>query len=103
MGRRQNDHCVNDFPVKYFLGQSHRGYLFFSVKDRNLFHRVDTIGNIFTVISRYPSGKHEINRGYLVFLVKNRNLFHPVDTIGNIFTSGIAMNENITDGIHQMK
>ena len=26
----------------------HRGYLFFSVKDRNLFHRVDTIGNIFT-------------------------------------------------------
>ena len=26
----------------------HRGYLFFAVKDRNLFHRVDTIGNIFT-------------------------------------------------------
>ena len=26
----------------------YRGYLFFSVKDRNLFHRVDTIGNIFT-------------------------------------------------------
>ena len=25
-----------------------RGYLFFSVKDRNLFHLVDTIGNIFT-------------------------------------------------------
>ena len=25
----------------------YRGYLFFSVKDRNLFHRVDTIGNIF--------------------------------------------------------
>ena len=25
-----------------------RGYLFFLVKDRNLFHRVDTIGNIFT-------------------------------------------------------
>ena len=25
-----------------------RGFLFFSVKDRNLFHRVDTIGNIFT-------------------------------------------------------
>ena len=24
------------------------GYIFFSVKDRNLFHRVDTIGNIFT-------------------------------------------------------
>ena len=28
--------------------QKYRGYLFFSVKDRNLFHRVDTIGNIFT-------------------------------------------------------
>ena len=26
----------------------YRGYLFFSVKDRNLFHRVNTIGNIFT-------------------------------------------------------
>ena len=26
----------------------YRGYLFFSVKDRNLLHRVDTIGNIFT-------------------------------------------------------
>ena len=25
-----------------------RGYLFFSVKDRNLFHPVDTISNIFT-------------------------------------------------------
>ena len=25
-----------------------RGYFFFSVKDQNLFHRVDTIGNIFT-------------------------------------------------------
>ena len=24
------------------------GYLFFSAKDRNLFHRVDIIGNIFT-------------------------------------------------------
>ena len=30
-------------------GQFYRGYLvFFSVKDRDLFHRVDTIGNIFT-------------------------------------------------------
>ena len=25
----------------------HRGYLFFSMKDQNLFYRVDTIGNIF--------------------------------------------------------
>ena len=28
--------------------QIDRGYLFISVKDRNLFHRVDTMGNIFT-------------------------------------------------------
>ena len=26
----------------------HRKYLFFPMKDRNLFHRVDTIGNIFS-------------------------------------------------------
>ena len=30
------------------MTEIHRGYLFFSVKDRNLFHRVDAIGNIFT-------------------------------------------------------
>ena len=49
-------------------------FFFFSVKDRNLFHRVDTMGNIFT------SG------------IKDRNLFHRVDTIGrsNISTSGVA-------------
>ena len=29
--------------------------------------------------------------------------FIRVDTIGNIFTSGAAMSENITDGIHEMK
>ena len=29
------------------MRQINRGYLFCSVKDRNLFHRVDTIGNIF--------------------------------------------------------
>ena len=34
-----------DFTARYIIK---RGYLFFSVKDRNLFHRVDTIGNIFT-------------------------------------------------------
>ena len=28
--------------------ERYRGYLLFSVKDRNLFHRVDTISNIFT-------------------------------------------------------
>ena len=46
--------------------------------------------NIFTAISRYPTGQHEINRGYF-FSVKVRNLFHRVDTIGNIFTSGAPM------------
>ena len=34
--------------TKIGLGAIYRGCLFFSVKDRNLFHRVDTIGNIFT-------------------------------------------------------
>ena len=34
---------------KWLKKKIYRGYLFiFSVKDRNLFHRVDTIGNIFT-------------------------------------------------------
>ena len=59
--------------------------------------------NIFTDISRCPTGKHEINRGYLFFSLKDRNLFHRVDTIGNIFTSDAAMSENITDGVHEMK
>ena len=35
--------CFNNFMMSI-----NRGYLFFSVKDQNLFHRVDTIGNIFT-------------------------------------------------------
>ena len=35
------------YSYKYTCGK-HRGYLFFSVKDRHLFHRVDTIGDIFT-------------------------------------------------------
>ena len=42
-----------------------RGYLFFSVKDRNLFHRVDTIGNIFTsgaaTSENITDGVHEMN------------------------------------------
>ena len=59
--------------------------------------------NIFTDISRYPIGKHEINRGYLFFSVKDLNLFHRVDTIGNIFTSGAATSENITDGVYEIK
>ena len=61
--------------------------------------------NIFTTISRCPTGKHEINRRYLwgFFSVKDRNLFHRVDTIGNIFTSGAATSENITDGVQEMK
>ena len=46
------------------MGKIHRGYLFFSVKDRNLFHRVDTIGNIFTncaaMSENITDGVHEI-------------------------------------------
>ena len=30
------------------MNRGYLGFFFFSVKDRNLFHRVDTIGNIFT-------------------------------------------------------
>ena len=41
-----------------------RGYLFISVKDRNLFHRVDTMGNIFTsgaaTSENITDGIHEI-------------------------------------------
>ena len=36
------------FYVLFTKCEGYSGYLFFSVKDRNLFHRVDTIGNIFT-------------------------------------------------------
>ena len=49
-----------------YIKQTHRGYLFFffSVKDRNLLHRVDTIGNIFTsgaATSEYiTDGFHEM-------------------------------------------
>ena len=39
----------NMSPYKPQADEINRGYLFFSVKDRNfLFHRVDTMGNIFT-------------------------------------------------------
>ena len=35
--------------IQYLVGfRIYRGYLFFSVKDRNLCNRVETIGNIFT-------------------------------------------------------
>ena len=41
-----------------------RGYLLFSVKDQNLFHRVDTIGNIFTsgaaTTENITDGVHEM-------------------------------------------
>ena len=38
----------------------YRGYFFFSVKDRNLFHRVITIGNIF-MSENITDGVHEMN------------------------------------------
>ena len=40
----------SSFTCKWLeaVGKLNRGFFFFSVKDRNLFHRVDTIGNIFT-------------------------------------------------------
>ena len=46
------DPLVHQGALKFSLvdhrAPTYRGHLFFSVKDRNLFHRVDTIGNIFT-------------------------------------------------------
>ena len=40
----------------------------------------------------------------MFFSVKDRNLlFHLVDTIGNIFTSGTAISESISNGVHEMK
>ena len=44
----------------------YREYLYFSVKDRNLFHRVDTIGNIFTsgtaTSENITDGVHEMKK-----------------------------------------
>ena len=37
-----------DFDRIKVINRGYLGFFFFSVKDRNLFHRVDTIGNIFT-------------------------------------------------------
>ena len=57
------------------------------MKDRNLFHLVNTIGNIFT------SGA-----------ATTRENITDVVHDGNIFTSGAATTrENITDGVHEMK
>ena len=47
--------------------------------------------------------QYKIKRIYVFFSVKDRNLLQRVDTIGNIFTSGTAMSENITNGVHEMK
>ena len=40
--------CDQQISASQYMDKRYRGYLFFSVKDRNLFHQVDTIGNIFT-------------------------------------------------------
>ena len=90
----RRNRCLHQyFLICLFI--RHRGYFFFfSRKDRNLFHLVNTIGNIFTRgahnkprqqereigiftggtsvrskniftdISRYPTGKHELNTEY---------------------------------------
>ena len=54
----------------------YRGYLFFSVKDRHLFHRVDTIRNIFTsgaaTSKNITDGVQEI---FLIFHRKKKQLF----------------------------
>ena len=48
---RQTCKLIPVYPGKHLFCRGiiiNRGYLFFLVKDRNLFHRVDTMGNIFT-------------------------------------------------------
>ena len=59
-----DDHSLYPFPTEH--DQLYRGYLCFSVKDRNLFHRVDTIGTIFTsgaaTSENIIDGVHEINK-----------------------------------------
>ena len=42
-----------------------------------------------------------VHRGYLTFSVKVRFLFHRMNTKSSIFTSGGAMSENITFGVHE--
>ena len=100
------------FPLRntYPCQQIYGGYLFFSVKDRNLFHRVDTTGNIFTsgcaTRENITNGVHErINRIFVFSVKENKQniCFFQVDTIGNTFTTGCATRENITNGVHEMK
>ena len=56
---------------------SYRGYLFFSVKDRNLFHRVDTISNIFTsgaaTSENITDGVHEMK--YISIFTEKKNKY----------------------------
>ena len=53
----------------------YRGYLFFSVKDRNIFHQEDTIGNIFmsgaAMSENITDGVHELNK-FLSLAEKNK-------------------------------
>ena len=58
----------------------YREYLYFSVKDRNLFHRVDTIGNIFTsgtaTSENITDGVHEMKKKIDLSQKKRFCLFH---------------------------
>ena len=63
----------------------YRGYLFFSVKDRNLFHQVNTIGNIFTsgtaTSENITNGVHEMKQISIFHRKKNQIfcLFHALN------------------------
>ena len=76
---------IPDLPrFQFGLRQIYRGYFFFfSVKDRNLFHRVDTIGNIFTSSA-----------------ATSENI---TDGVHEPRWCSRATSENITDGVHEMK
>ena len=60
-----------------------KGYLFFLVKDRNLFHQVDTISNIFTsgavTSETITDGVHEMKKSFIQIQYSSFPLF-PVGT-----------------------
>ena len=51
----------------------YRGYLFSKVKGRNLFHRVDTIGNIFTICA--ATSENITDGKFQSFTGKKRQIF----------------------------
>ena len=79
----------------------YRGYLFFSVKDKNLFHRVDTICNIFTS-ENITDGVHEM-KWISTFHRKKKQifcLFHAFDPFwGKLYQNPVQFFSIILRGV----